>query len=279
MRSSSHRSSSTRPSRMRATRSSRARSPSAGGSGSGRSDGSGSSPVPGCRRCSAPASLRRRSPLDPASRIRLGAGFVAGFGRRTVGASGPCTGPAGDGRPAGRFGHHAAHPHDEQGDGVLARQLAAGARAPPRDVDVIDRRLVRLGPRPTAATPQRPVVAPQTGPPLRHRDRPRPRPATTATAPPPPPARSSNARSTPSPPTIRQPCRTPASPPARPAVVQIRTVRSAAPTVSTQIELFDWRAHGDDVGPGAKSNSWNCCADGVEASRTVRLACTRSRRT
>ena len=79
--------------------------------------------------------------------------------------------PSGDGGRRDGFRHDPPHPHHQQGEGVLARQLAARARAPPRDVDVIDGRLVRLGARPAAPPPHRSLVAPQIEPSLRHRDR------------------------------------------------------------------------------------------------------------
>ena len=95
-------------------------------------------PAPRIGRCRVPCRVRDRS----------GGPFGDGFRGRAVGAPGAGTGPSGDGGRRDGFGHHAPHPHDQQCQGVLARQLAARARAAPGDVDVIDSRLVRLGPDP-----------------------------------------------------------------------------------------------------------------------------------
>ena len=126
--------------RSRSTRSSRARSRSAALVGRWRS-----SPSSG-----AGAGARARS--------RRG----GGVDRRPAGVC-PSTHeltPAGAG--AGR--HVAAHPHDQQGQGVLARVRSAGARAPPGDVGVVDHRVVRLAPGAPAAAPRRALVGPERRP-------------------------------------------------------------------------------------------------------------------
>ena len=95
-----------------------------------------------------PARLVRRATAPPPAR----SGAAAGAGRvpRDVAVD-----PRADAGRRRRRRHLAAHPHHQQGQGVLARVRAAGARAPPGDVGVVDHRVVRLAARAAAATPRR----------------------------------------------------------------------------------------------------------------------------
>ena len=147
IRSSSQRSSSLSPSSMRATRSSRERSRSPG-----RVTGRGGRIV-----------------------LTLAGAGVAGAraGRRLAGRAGPVgvgapvagVDPGRRTRRPGGVGHAAAHPHQQQREGMLAGQFAARAGTPPAGLDVIDQRLVGLGARAATATPQGTFVAAQPRPP------------------------------------------------------------------------------------------------------------------
>ena len=150
MRSSSQRSSSTRPSIIRATRSSRERSRSL-------------SPLAG-----SPLESGRSSGASPPALVP-GAG--AGVGRRRarawLGTAVAGVDPRRDPGGAGGLWHTAADPQEQQRQRVLARRLAARARAAPRHLDMVDRGLVRLGARAAAAAPQRALVGAGGRPPRR----------------------------------------------------------------------------------------------------------------
>ena len=115
-----------------------------------------------------PLALEIDGAARPARRRRLPACSASdGDGGNDLGAGVPARpGAHATGCCAG--GNLSLHPHDEQGEGVLARLRAAGAGASPGRVGVVDHRVVGLAPGPRAPTPQRLLVGAEHDPSRRH---------------------------------------------------------------------------------------------------------------